>query len=456
MHLHRPAIFLICISLLAIGFTPLVYAQSAKNPYKLTRFVLVDATLNQPKTKEYTPSLGQQNKSAAIRTFISDVIIDTLLNKPYSDEWISELLTNVLVNKQRPLASNEWLQIDQLNEDHAKEQVELFLSIQTSKPANQLDKQSGTRIPKSTVEGVLGVVPLDENRWMLVGDLELRIPELWKVNQALDFRFTRTDIDYTSTSLRIQQPIREQFLLDAFIELEQRDSVYQQSIVGLGGGWLVDVDRKYTLNLAWENSSSTRQLPTNLHAYQAIAVELGTYQRFNIAEWNLATQLDVRSTHQKSTPISPQFPGNTTQWLHSLHLETTLESPKKGVGFLRVNQVYDQVWAEEVPWTYAIVFGGAKSLPGYYERQFDAQWAYRFKTSYVIRMRDNDFWEFFTAGAYFQFLEPNMEVPGTNQTVWSAGFSYSFRTDFGRVQLALATPLWSIYKGSKLHLNVGR
>jgi hypothetical protein len=118
--------------------------------------------------------------------------------------------------------------------------------------------------------------------------------------------------------------------------------------------------------------------------------------------------------------------------------------------------VYDQVWAEEVPWTYAIVFGGAKSLPGYYERQFDAQWAYRFKTSYAIRMRDNDFWEFFTAGAYFQFFEPNMEVPGTNQTVWSAGFSYSFRTDFGRVQLALATPLWSIYKGSKLHLNVGR
>ena len=316
MHLHRPAIFLICINLLVIGFSPHLYAQSAKNSYKLTRFVLVDATLNQPKTKEYTPSLGQQNKSAAIRTFISDVIIDTLLNKPYSDEWISELVTNVLVNKQRPLASNEWLQIDQLNEDHAKEQVELFLSIQTSKPANQLDKQSGTRIPKSTVEGVLGVVPLDENRWMLVGDLELRIPELWKVNQALDFRFTRTDIDYTSTSLRIQQPIREQFLLDAFIELEQRDSVYQQSIVGLGGGWLVDVDRKYTLNLAWENSSSTRQLPTNLHAYQAIAVELGTYQRFNIAEWNLATQLDVRSTQQKSTPLSTQFPGNTTQWLH--------------------------------------------------------------------------------------------------------------------------------------------
>ena len=142
-------------------------------------------------------------------------------------------MTNVLVNKQRPLASNEWLQIDQLNEDHAKEQVELFLSIQTSKPANQLDKQSGTRIPKSTVEGVLGVVPLDENRWMLVGDLELRIPELWKVNQALDFRFTRTDIDYTSTSLRIQQPISEQFLLDAFIELEQRDSVYPVSYTHL-------------------------------------------------------------------------------------------------------------------------------------------------------------------------------------------------------------------------------
>ena len=389
-------------------------------------------------------------------TLISDVILDTLLNKPYSNEWISDLVTNVLVKKQRSLASNEWLQIDQLIEDHAKEQVELFLSIQTSITANQLDKQSGSHIPKSSVKGVLGVFPLDKNRWMLVGDLELRIPELWKVNQALDFRFTRTDIDYTSTSLRIQQPIREQFLLGAFIELEQRDSVYQQSIVGLGGGWLVDVDRKYTLNLAWENSSSTRQLQTNLHAYQAIAVELGTYQRFNVAEWNLTTQLDLRSTRQTSIQIGHQLSGNTTQWLRSVHLETTLESPKIGVGFVRINQVYDQVWAEELPWTYAIVFGGAKSLPGFYERQFDAQWAYRFKTSYVIRMKDNDFWEFFTAGAYFQFFEPNMEVQSTNQTVWSAGFSYSFRTDFGRVQLALATPLWSIYKGSKLHLNVGR
>ena len=433
-----------------------MYAQSAKYPYKLTRFVLVDATLNQPKTTNYTPGVGQQHKSAAIMTLNPDVIVDTLLNKPYSDEWISELVTNVLVKKQRPLASNEWLQIDQLKEDHTKQLVELYISIQTSKSVNQLDKSTGTRIPRTSVEGVLGVVPLDENRWMLVGDLELQIPELWKVNQALDFRFTRTDIDYTSTSLRIQQPIREQFLLDAFIELEQRDSVYQQSIVGLGGRLLVDADRKYSLNLAWENSSSTRQQQTNLHAYQAIAVELGTYQRFNIAEWNLATQLDVRSTHQKSTQIGNQYSGNTTQWLHSLHLETTLESPKIGIGLIRLNQVYDRVWADELPWTYAIVFGGAKSLPGFYERQFDAEWAYRFITSYVIHMKDYDYWEFFTVGAYFQFFEPNMEVASTNETVLSAGFSYSFRTDFGRVRLAIATPIWSIYKGSKLHLNVGR
>lgn len=432
-----------------------MYAQSTKYPYKLTRFVLVDATLNQPKTTNYTPGVGQQHKSVAIMTLNPDVIVDTLLNKPYNDEWISELVTNVLVKKQRPLASNEWLQIDQLKEDHTKQQVELYISIQTSKPVNQLDKRSGTRIPRTSVEGVLGVVPLDEKRWMLVGDLELQIPELWKVNQALDFRFTRTDIDYTSTSLRIQQPIHEQFLLDAFIELEQRDSVYQQSIVGLGGRLLVDADREYSLNLAWENSSSNRQLQTNLHSYQGIAVELGTYQRSKIAEWNLTTQLDLRSTHQKSTQIGSQFPGNTTQWLHSLHLKTSLESPIIGAGFVRLNQMYDKVWADELSWTYAIVFGGAKSLPGFYERQFDAQWAYRFKTSYVIRMKDNDYWEFFTAGAYFQFFEPNMEVPSTNQTVWSAGFSYSFRTDFGRVQLALATPLWSIYKGSKLHLNVG-
>ncbi len=432
-----------------------MYAQSTKYPYKLTRFVLVDATLNQPKTTNYTPGVGQQHKSVAIMTLNPDVIVDTLLNKPYNDEWISELVTNVLVKKQRPLASNEWLQIDQLKEDHTKQQVELYISIQTSKPVNQLDKRSGTRIPRTSVEGVLGVVPLDEKRWMLVGDLELQIPELWKVNQALNFRFTRTDIDYTSTSLRIQQPIHEQFLLDAFIELEQRDSVYQQSIVGLGGRLLVDADRKYSLNLAWENSSSNRQLQTNLHSYQGIAVELGTYQRSKIAEWNLTTQLDLRSTHQKSTQIGSQFPGNTTQWLHSLHLKTSLESPIIGAGFVRLNQMYDKVWADELSWTYAIVFGGAKSLPGFYERQFDAQWAYRFKTSYVIRMKDNDYWEFFTAGAYFQFFEPNMEVPSTNQTVWSAGFSYSFRTDFGRVQLALATPLWSIYKGSKLHLNVG-
>ena len=282
---------MLVIGLLVIGFTPLVYAQSAKNPYKLTRFVLVDATLNQPKTTDNTPGLGQQNMPVVSMTLISDVIIDTLLNKTYSDEWISDLVTNVLVKQQRPLASNEWLQIDQLKEDHTKEQVELFLSIQTSITANQLVKQSGSHISKSSVEGVLGVVPLNENRWMLVGDLELRIPDLWKVNQALDFRFTRTDIDYTSTSLLIQQPISEQFHLDAFIELEQRDSVYQQSIVGLGGRLLVDADRKYILNLAWENSNTTRQLQTNLHAYQAIAMELGTYQCFNIAEWNLDTCL---------------------------------------------------------------------------------------------------------------------------------------------------------------------
>lgn len=450
--MYRLATFLLWLGLLIVGQTPILHAQSIQSPYKLTRLVLVDATSSQSKSADYTPSLGEPNFLPSFNHLASAVIIDTLLNQPYNDEWINEFLAIMLTKKGRTLAPNEWLQIDHLKEDRVDKHVQIYLSIQTG----EQEINSGTPSIKSSIEGVLGVVPLDENRWMLVGDLALRIPELWKVNQALDFRFTRTDVDYTSTSLSIQQPIRKKVHADAFIELEQRDSVYQQSIVGLGGRWLVDADRKYTLNLAWENSSSTRQVQTYLDGYQAIAVQLGTFQRYNIANWTLATQLDVGSTYQKSTQPRSQLLGRAAQWVHSLHLETTLESPKKGIGFVRVDQVYDQVWAEELPWTYAIVFGGAKSLPGFYERQFDAQWAYRFKSSYVIPIKDNDFWEFFTAGAYFQFFEPNMEVPSTNQTVWSAGFSYSFRTDFGRVQLALATPLWSIYKGSKLHLNVGR
>ena len=82
------------------------------------------------------------------------------------------------------------------------------------------------------------MVPIEDNRWMIVGDLMLRIPELWKANQALDFTFTRTDIDYTSTSLSVQQPIHKRLYINAFIELEQRDSVYQQSVLGLTGLWL--------------------------------------------------------------------------------------------------------------------------------------------------------------------------------------------------------------------------
>ena len=127
-----------------------------------------------------------------------------------------------------------------------------------------------------------------------------------------------------------------------------------------------------------------------------------------------------------------------------------------GIGFIHLNQVYDKVWAKELPWTYAIVFGGAKTLPGFYERQFDAQWAFRLKSSYVIPLRGSDIWELFLVGAHFKNFTLTSQSFATKQTLWSAGFSYSFETDFGRVKLALATPLWSIYKGSKLHLNVGR
>ena len=186
----------------------------------------------------YFEEVGKQNIINPREAFLTNVIIDTLLIEPYSDEWINDFITNLLVKKERSLAPNEWLQIDHLIEDSISGQVQLYLTIQASDKSKKLNNS----IPKSSIEGVLGMVPIEDNRWMIVGDLMLRIPELWKVNQALDFTFTRTDIDYTSTSLSVQQPIHKRLYINAFIELEQRDSVYQQSVLGLtDSGWRIQI-----------------------------------------------------------------------------------------------------------------------------------------------------------------------------------------------------------------------
>ena len=420
--------------------------------FKLTRLILVDAINITNPFEVYFEELGKQNIIDPREAFLSNVIIDTLLIEPYSDEWINDFITNMLVIKERSLAANEWLQIDHLIEDSVSGQVQLYLSIQASNKGKKFNSST----PKSSIEGVLGMVPIEDNRWMIVGDLMLRIPQLWKANQTLDFTFTRTDIDYTSTSLSVQHPIQKRLYINTFIELEQRDSVYQQSVLGLTGRWSLNPNNIYNIEIALENSSSSKQVQSYIDSYQGIFIQLGTFQKFKIFKWNLANYLDFSTTYQKSTQPKAQIIGRNDQWVHSLHLETIIESQKIGIGFIRLNQVYDKVWAKELPWTYAIVLGGAKTLPGFYERQFDAQWAFRIKSSYVIPLRGSNIWELFLVAAYFKDFPSTSQSFTNSQTLRSAGFSYSFETNFGNVQLTLATPLWSIYKGSKLHLNLGR
>ena len=452
MHPSKFIVTLLWICLLFICVTTLIQAQLTQPYLKLTRLILVDAINIENPLEVYFKEAGKQNIINPREAFLTNVIFDTLLTEPYSDEWINDFITNMLVKKERSLAANEWLKIDHLIEDSVSGQMQLYLTIQ----AGDKEKKINNSIPESSIEGVLGMVPIEDNRWMIVGDLMLRIPELWKANQALDFTFTRTDIDYTSTSLSVQQPIHKQLYINAFIELEQRDSIYQQSVLGLKGSWLVNPNYNYNISIAFENSSSSKRVQSFIDSYQGIFMKLETFQRLKAFNWNLANYLDFSSTYQKSMQHKAQFIGRNAQWVHSLHLETIIEFPKMGIGFIHLNQVYDKVWAKELPWTYAIVFGGAKTLPGFYERQFDAQWAFRFKSSYVIPLRGSDIWELFLVGAHFKNFTSTSQGFATKQTLWSAGFSYSFETDFGKVQLALATPLWSIYKGSKLHLNVGR
>ena len=196
------------ICLLFMGIATSIQAQLVQPSLKLTRLILVDAINIENPFEVYFEEAGKQNIIKPIEAFLSNVIIDTLLIEPYSDEWINDFITNVLVKKERSLAANEWLQIDHLIEDSISGQVQLYLTIQASDKSKKLNNST----PKSSIEGVLGMVPIEDNRWMIVGDLMLRIPELWKVNQALDFTFTRTDIDYTSTSLSVQQPIHKRLL----------------------------------------------------------------------------------------------------------------------------------------------------------------------------------------------------------------------------------------------------
>ena len=85
---------------------------------------------------------------------------------------------------------------------------------------------------------------------------------------------------------------------------------------------------------------------------------------------------------------------------------------------------------------------GAKTLPGFYERQFDAQWAYRFKSGYIIPL-PGDKWNFLWLVLTLKDFVSSSSDIHTQQTLWSAGFSYSFDTDFGNV-LSTGYPLWSM------------
>ena len=187
-----------------------------------------------------------------------------------------------------------------LNRGDSSGQVELYLSLQST----DKDKTMDMRNPKSSIQGVLGMVPIEQNRWMIVGDLELQIPELWKVDQSLDFAFTRTDIDYTSAVLKLQEPVQHNRLyVNAVIELEQRDSVFQQSILGLGGDWLVNAGQTYNMKIALENSRSSKNVQSYLDSYQGIALQFGTDQLISFGSWNFANYLDIQFNISKKYSI---------------------------------------------------------------------------------------------------------------------------------------------------------
>ena len=80
----------------------------------------------------YFKEADKQNIINPREAFLTNVIIDTLLIEPYSDEWINDFITNMLVKKERSLTANEWLQIDHLIEDSVSGQVQLYLTIQAS------------------------------------------------------------------------------------------------------------------------------------------------------------------------------------------------------------------------------------------------------------------------------------------------------------------------------------
>ena len=128
---------------------------------------MVDAINIENPFEVYFEEAGKQKIINPREAFLSNVIIDTLLIEPYSDEWINDFITNLLVKKERSLATNEWLQIDHLIEDRVSGQVQLYLTIQAGNKGNKLN----TSTPKSSIEGVLGMVPIEDNRWMIVGDL---------------------------------------------------------------------------------------------------------------------------------------------------------------------------------------------------------------------------------------------------------------------------------------------
>ena len=100
---------------------------------KLTRLILVDAINIENPFVVYFEEAGKQNIINPREAFLSNVIIDTLLIEPYSDEWINDFITNVLVKKERSLATNEWLQIDHPIEDSVSGQVQLYLTIQAGR-----------------------------------------------------------------------------------------------------------------------------------------------------------------------------------------------------------------------------------------------------------------------------------------------------------------------------------
>ncbi|MCG8374169.1 MAG: BamA/TamA family outer membrane protein [Balneolales bacterium] len=308
-------------------------------------------------------------------------------------------------------------------------------------------------------DGLLGYVPDDAGNGQIVGDFDLSLWNVFRQGNGVSLLFQRLRPETTRLDAGISQHWFGNIPVGAEVSTKfyQNDTTYQTRSFILNGYYQLNADLRLTSGIGQVNSTSSNSAPVLLEPdgkrrYAHFGFRFSNLNNVEVPSQGSLFEI-VFGVTNKSVEID-SVSAFRQQYLDAFG-KTFLPLTSRSVLAFRTQAFYllsDQITENDM-----IRFGGANSLRGYSEEQFNASrvlWGdveYRFLTD-----RFSYLFTFVAAGAYHRprLLTEEENTFKASEFLYSAGFGMSYRIRIGRLKFSYAiSPSESIGNG-KVHVGI--